>query len=189
MRLTFHPFGWDSSLCLTINKKNYMFAFIKNIYTKITSFGCALEPFLLLAMRLFWGGTLMMAGWGKLHHIADTSHYFASLKIPFPLINAYLVGGIECAGGFCLLAGFLSQLAAIPVICVMLGALLTAHRPALLNVLNDPQNLIVQAPFNYLLTALIILAIGPGIISLDYLIGNLGGSSPKAAPKAPKPKP
>ena len=48
----------------------------------------------------------------------------------------------------------------------LFGAFLTEHREALLNVWNDPQNLIVQLPFNYLLTALIVLAFGPGIILL-----------------------
>ena len=87
-----------------------MFTFFKDFYAKIISFGSVLEPFLLLAMRLFWGGTLMLGGWNKLHHIADTSNYFASLNIPFLLINAYLVGGIECGGGFGLLVVFLSEL-------------------------------------------------------------------------------
>jgi putative oxidoreductase len=121
-------------------------------------------------MRLYWGGSLVLTGWGKLHNISAISDYFSNLGIPLPTINAYLVGTIELVGGFCLLTGLASRLAAIPVIGVLIGAFLTEHRAALLNAWNNPQNLITQLPFNYLLTALIVLAFGPGKVSIDYLI-------------------
>jgi putative oxidoreductase len=143
---------------------------IKKFYLMLIAFGNILQSFLLLTMRLFWGGSLVLTGWGKLHNIPAISQYFSSLNIPFPTINAYLVGSIELVCGFCLLIGLASRLASIPVICVLIGALVTEHRVALLNTWNDPQNFIIQLPFNYLLTALIVLAFGPGKISIDYLI-------------------
>src|SRR5271170_100869 len=125
----------------------------KNFYLMIISVGNSLQPILLLAMRIYWGGSLILTGFGKLYNISAISEYFFSLNIPFPTINAYLVGSIELVGGFCLFIGLASRLASIPVICILVGALLTEHREALLNALNDPQNLIIQLPFNYLLTA------------------------------------
>lgn len=132
--------------------------------------GTWFQSLLLLAMRVYWGSSLMQSGWGKLHHIANISDYFSSLHIPYPTLNAYLVGGIECGGGFCLLIGLASRLAAIPVICVLTGAFLTEHYEALMNAWEDPQNLIVQLPFNYLLMALIVFAFGPGNLSIDFLL-------------------
>ncbi len=148
----------------------------KNFYESLTSVGNSLQSVLLLVMRLYWGGSLAVSGWGKLHNIAGVSDYFASLNIPFPLVNAYLVSGIELIGGVCLLIGLFSRLAALPVIGILIGALLTEHREALFNAWNDPQNLIIQLPFNYLLTALIVFIFGPGKLSVDYLIQKLSGS-------------
>jgi putative oxidoreductase len=147
-----------------------MSSFCKNFYLIIISVGNSLQSILLLAMRIYWGGSLILSGLGKLYNISASSEYFFSLNIPFPTINAYLVGSIECVGGFCLFIGLASRLASIPVICILIGALLTEHREALINALNDPQNLIIQLPFNYLLTAFIVLAFGPGKISIDFLI-------------------
>lgn len=150
-----------------------MLSSCKSCYLTIRSFGTVLQSILLLAMRIYWGGSFLLTGWGKWHNISAISDYFSSLGIPFPTLNAYLVGSIECVGGFCLLIGLASRLASIPLICVMVGALLTEHHEALMNAWNDPQNLITQLPFNYLLTALIVLAFGPGKISVDFLIQKL----------------
>ena len=147
-----------------------MAGFCKNAYCRLTAVGNCFQSFLLLAMRLYWGGSFMLSGWGKWHHVSAIGDYFATLGIPFPLVNAYLVSSIECIGGICLLFGLASRLICIPLICVMMGALLTEHRAALLNTLQDPEQLIAQLPFNYLLTALIVFAFGPGKISVDYLI-------------------
>jgi len=150
-----------------------MLAACKSFYLMIVSFGTVLQSILLLAMRIYWGGSFFLTGWGKWHNISAISDYFSSLNIPFPTLNAYLVGTIECAGGFCLLIGLASRVASIPLICVMVVALLTEHHEALINAWEDPQNLITQLPFNYLLTALIVLAFGPGKISADFFIKKL----------------
>lgn len=147
-----------------------MSSFFQNFYQGLISFGTFIQSILLLAMRVYWGGSFVITGWGKLHNISDVSNYFSSLGIPFPTLNAYMAGSTEFICGFCLLIGLASRLVSIPLICVMIVALLTEHRAALLNAFNDPQNFISQLPFNYLLTALIVLAFGPGKISIDYLI-------------------
>lgn len=122
----------------------------------------------------------MKTGWGKLHHISQISEYFSSLGIPFPTLNAYLAGSTELICGFCLLIGLASRLISIPLIGVMVVAFLTEHHAALINAWQDPQNFINQLPFNYLLTALIVFAFGPGKISVDFLIQKLFFSSSKS---------
>lgn len=150
-----------------------MTRFFYNFYNALISCGTFFQSILLLAMRLFWGGSFMISGWGKLHHISSVSDYFSSLGIPFPTINAYLSGGTELICGFCLLIGLASRLTTLPLIIVMIVALLTEHHAATINAWQDPQNFINQLPFNYLLTALIVFAFGPGKISADFLIQKL----------------
>lgn len=150
-----------------------MKTFCENFYASLTSCGRGFQSILLLAMRLYWGGSLVISGWGKLHNLAGVSEYFASLNIPLPTLNAFLVGSIECFGGFFLLIGLASRLVSLPIIGILIGALLTEHREALINAWQDPQQLINQLPFNYLLTALIIFAFGPGKLSVDFLIQKL----------------
>lgn len=139
-------------------------------YQAIITLGKFLQPILLLALRLYWGYSFMTSGWGKLHNISEVATYFESLHIPFPVANAYLVGYVELIGGFCLLVGFAARLMAIPLIINMIVALITAHREAVANIFNDFQNVINQTPFSYLLVSLIILAFGPGLISVDALL-------------------
>ena len=147
-----------------------MLGLFKNFYVMLICVGNSLQSFLLLAMRMYWGGSLASTGFGKLLDISPISEYFSSLGIPFPTINAYLVGSIEGVCGCCLFIGLASRLASIPIICVLMGAYLTEHRQALLHAWSDPQNFIFQLPFNYLLTALIVFAFGPGKLSIDFLI-------------------
>jgi len=145
----------------------------KKFYRGIIDAGEVFQSFLLLALRLYWGYSFFQAGLGKLNHISNIAGTFASIGIPFPELNAYIVGYIECIGGACLIAGFASRLVAIPLAIVMVVALLTAHSNATFNLINDPDEFINQAPFTYLLTSLIIFAFGPGVISVDFLLEKL----------------
>lgn len=151
----------------------------KNFYLKIRTFGTAFQSILLLAMRIYWGGSFFLSGIGKLYNISVVIDFFSSLEIPFPTISAYLVGSIECIGGLCLLIGLASRLVAIPLMCIMIVALFTTNQEALVNAWEEPQNLISQLPFNYLLTTLIVFAFGPGKISADYLIHKFFFPIPK----------
>jgi putative oxidoreductase len=145
----------------------------KGFYQALIYIGEGFQSILLLAMRLFWGYWFFQSGLGKLKNISSVVEFFNSLGIPFPEINAYIAGSIECIGGLLLLIGFASRLVSIPLAVVMIVALLTAHVGAVKTIFSDPQSFIGQSPFNYLLTALIVFAFGPGKISVDYLIEKL----------------
>jgi putative oxidoreductase len=147
-----------------------MLNFCKKISSAIEGFGVFLQPILLLAIRLYWGGFFMLAGWGKFQDISGTSDFFSSINIPLPLFNAYLVSSVELVGGFCLVVGLFSRIVSVPLICTMIVALITTHSEELKNVLHDSQNLMVQVPFIYLFATLIILAFGAGKLSLDALL-------------------
>jgi len=57
---------------------------------------------------------------------------FESIGIPFPEFSGYMVGGFEMICGMMILAGFLTRLAVIPLIIIMITALFTTKLPILL---------------------------------------------------------
>lgn len=143
--------------------------FLHGIY-RATSLGSYLQSPLLLILRLYFGIQFFVAGFGKLQDINHFIGELNSLHIPFALGNAYLVAFVETIGGFCLAIGFLSRLFAIPLIINMSVAYSTAHVAAVYTIFAKPDLFIAQAPFNFLLTSLIVLAFGPGKFSIDYAL-------------------
>lgn len=125
---------------------------------------------LLFILRLYCGWFLFRAGLAKLQDINSFSNMLVNLGFPFAWLQAYIAAMAECVGGFCLLVGFASRLMAIPVAITMMVAYATAHRNALLGIFNEPKTFSEQAPFIFLLVALIVFAFGPGKWSIDYLI-------------------
>ncbi|WP_340103381.1 DoxX family protein [Rhodohalobacter sp. 8-1] len=57
---------------------------------------------------------------------------FESIGIPIPEFTGYMVGGFEVICGLMVLAGFLTRLAVIPLIIIMITALFTTKLPILL---------------------------------------------------------
>ena len=84
-----------------------------------------------------------------------------------------LAGSTECFGGLLLLAGLASRLISIPLAFTMCVAYATAEHEALAGIFKDPDKFTGATPFLFLLTVLIVLAFGPGVFSLDWLIGRL----------------
>lgn len=128
---------------------------------------------LLLAMRVTWGWGFFRTGMGKLGNFDGTAAYFSSLHIPAPTLNAAAAAATECAGGLLLLAGLGSRVVAVPLTVTMLVAYATAHADSL----GDLDSFVVQAPFPFLVTALVVLAFGPGAFSLDALLARRRAAS------------
>jgi putative oxidoreductase len=134
-----------------------------------------LQSPLLLALRLYFFWQLFLTGQGKLTHLGKISEYFASLFLPFPTLNAFLAGSAETFGSLLLMVGLASRLAAIPVAVTMTVAYLAGDFEAVTHMFSDPDKFVQAAPFPFLLTALIVLAFGPGLFSIDALIGWKAG--------------
>lgn len=147
-----------------------MNSIFSSFYQNLIAFGNTLQPFFLLAIRLFWGWQFFKSGLDKLGDIDSIADYFATLGIPFPGINAYLAAGTEMIGGALLFIGLGTRLAALPLIFTMGVALLTAHREATLMLLDDPIKFIAQGPFTFMMACLTLLIFGPGPISVDGVI-------------------
>jgi len=81
-----------------------------------------------LLLRIYLSPIFIMAGWGKLSDLDNTSYFFGEmLGMPFPGLMAVLAGGTEFLGGIALLIGFATRWFSIPLMITMLVAALTAH--------------------------------------------------------------
>jgi peptide-methionine (S)-S-oxide reductase len=129
-----------------------------------------LQSPLLLILRLFIGWQFFITGKGKLENLDKVVHFFTSLGIPAPELNARFVATLETVGGLLLIVGLFSRLIAIPLVINMLVAYATADRDALVNVFHDADGFTHAEPFLFLLIPAIVLAFGPGVFSLDYLL-------------------
>jgi putative oxidoreductase len=141
-------------------------------YRILIKLGNALRPVLLLAMRVCFGWQLFLTGKGKLMNLDKTAGFFATLNIPMPKLNAIMAGSTECFGGLLLLVGLASRLISIPIAFTMVIAYVTADMEAVRSIFSDTDKFTSAAPFLFLLTAMLVLTCGPGVLSLDAWIGR-----------------
>lgn len=118
-------------------------------------------------MRLLIAFIFIKAGGGKLFGwfggfgIEGVTGFFTKLGIPYPELNAYLVGGTEFFGGILMALGLLTRLVSIPFCVIMLTAILTAHKD------GD-----FYYPLMIFAACLALIDVGAGVLSLDKLIGK-----------------
>ncbi len=143
------------------------FGFFNRIFGAIGSW---FQSPVLLALRLFFGISLVYTGLSKLQDINKFTELLVSLQVPYPEWGAWLAALSEFIGGGLLAIGFLSRIAAVPLIIVMGTAYATAHHESIAAITKDPSLFVSQLPFNYLLTALLVWAFGPGFFSLDHFL-------------------
>jgi putative oxidoreductase len=143
---------------------------IRRAYELLVTVANFLQSPLLLALRIYFFWQLFQAGTGKLSNIEKVIGYFTSLGIPAPAANANFVAGLECFGGLLLIVGLASRPIALMVAISMFVAYWTADRDALMGIISDPDKFVKADPFPYLLTALIVLAFGPGLLSIDAVL-------------------
>ncbi|GAB4225652.1 MAG: DoxX family protein [Chlamydiales bacterium] len=140
---------------------------LRSIYRGCEALASYLQSPFLLIIRLIWGGMFIQTGFGKLMNLQNTSSFFASLDIPYPTLNAFLVGSVETLGGVLLVLGLFTRIATIPLIITMIGAYFLAHYKAIAALTTNPKLFLDQAPFMFLYTCLVLLAFGPGLFSID----------------------
>jgi len=120
----------------------------------------------LLLIRLVCGYAFVLHGWGK---IQNPLHWMGN-ESSVPAIFQALAAVSEFAGGFALIAGFLTRLGAFGIGCTMAVAVYM-HR----FVMGDPfVNLSGGSSYEpasvFLLIALLLVTSGPGRFSLDRSI-------------------
>jgi putative oxidoreductase len=131
-----------------------------------------------LVGRLAVGLLFLSTGWGKVHSLDKVTHFFETLHIPAPGLNAVVVGYSELICGGLLVLGLATRLATFPLMVSMIVAILTAK----LDDLHGLFDLVGFDEFTYLCVLVMIAVIGPGSVSLDRLLAQrLGWERPTAA--------
>jgi putative oxidoreductase len=121
-----------------------------------------------ILIRLIIGGVFLSEGIQKFLFPGDLGvGRFAKIGIPSPEVMAPFVGVLEIVGGVLLLAGFLTRLAAIPLIINMLVAITTTKLPILHK--SGFWTMAHEARVDYamLLGCIFLLIVGAGTWSLD----------------------
>lgn len=152
--------------------ENPLLEFCVTHYNRLVAWSSNLQSLFLFWMRLTWGHQFFLTGSGKLASIDKTIEFFTSLGIVYPVFHAHLVAYLELIGGTCLILGFASRLAALPLVIIMFVALTTAHVHVFTNFLffTNPSSLVNEAPYPFLITSLLVLIFGPGRLSIDAWI-------------------
>jgi putative oxidoreductase len=148
---------------------------IRRAYELFVTAANFLQSPLLLVLRVYFCWQLYLTGKGKLSNIGKVIDFFTSLGIPAPALNAYFVSSLECFGGLLLIIGLASRPIAFMVLISMSVAYLTADLEAVQSIFSDYDKFVKADPFPFLLTALIILAFGPGLLSIDAILKRAVG--------------
>jgi putative oxidoreductase len=145
---------------------------LRPLLARFDALAAFLQSPLLLVIRLYWGIGFAQTGWGKLMNLDRTAGFFESLNIPLPKLNAILAATTETLGGVLLALGLFARPASVPLVFTMLVAYATAHREELMAITSDPGQFFSAAPFLFLFASLLVLAFGPGKLSLDALLAR-----------------
>jgi putative oxidoreductase len=119
-----------------------------------------------LVARIVVGWVFLWAGWGKLQALPRIIETFRNLGIPYPEVLTPFVSGVEFVGGILLLLGFLTRVAAAPLIVVMVVAIISAK----LGGVDSLETLLGFEEVSYLALFLWLAIAGPGPISIDHLL-------------------
>jgi len=104
----------------------------------------------------------------KWNNISDTAAWFASMGIPFPTLNVYMVATFETLGVVLLALGLFTRLISLPLIGTMVVAIVTVH---LGNGFSAGDNGF-EIPLYYLLFLGIFASFGAGKISVDNFLSK-----------------
>jgi len=129
----------------------------------------ALAPVTEPLIRLVAGGSLAIHGYPILFgDTAAAAKFLGSVGFSNPLFFAYVVGVVEFVCGLCLALGFLTRLAALPVIGFLVIAIVTYHWQFGFHWENRG----IEYPLFWAIVVLHFLVRGGGAWSVDALIGR-----------------
>lgn len=129
-----------------------------------------------LIMRIIVGYTFMLAGWGKLNHLAQVTENFAGWGIPFPKLLTPFVSGVEFFGGIMLILGLFTRIPAAMLAVVMIVAI----RSAKWGDVDSLETLLGFEEATYFGAFMWLAIAGPGAASVDRLLVNATGHAEKS---------
>lgn len=121
-----------------------------------------------LLARITLGVVFIESGWGKLHNIPKVVEFFTQLGIPAPEFQAHFVAATELVGGLLVLVGLATRLASIPLAVTMVVALITAKKDDIASF----SDLTGISEFLYIVLFFWLVLAGPGLVSIDAVIGR-----------------
>jgi putative oxidoreductase len=146
---------------------------VEKLYRLLVVAASSLQSPFLLIVRLYWGWQLVQSGWGKLHNIDKVTEFFTSLGLPAPGLTAHFIASLEFVGGVLLILGLASRLIAVALTINMIVAFVVADHDALMSILSNPDKFYAAAPYTFLFASLLVLIFGPGLFSVDAVIGKV----------------
>ena len=135
-----------------------------------------LQSFVLLVIRLAWGLEMYVSGHAHLQNVPQMAKRFHDWGVPAPTFNVYVSGYTEMVGGLLLMFGLGSRLISIPLVFNFIVAILTASKEKVHTLITTPghvdawTDIVDDAAFPFLAAALVVVAFGPGKVSIDYLL-------------------
>ncbi len=136
-----------------------------------------LRPLALLLLRAALGIIFIYHGYPKLFtHTRDAMQGFVHMG--FPSYFVYLAGVIEFFGGFLLILGLFTRIAALLIFLEMCVALVKVH-----GLFANPMNVdVYQFPLMLAAGAFALATVGAGVVSLDHAVFP-EGRKPSKRPK------
>ena len=122
----------------------------------------------LLVVRVVMGVAFILHGWPKIQNPMGWMNAMGGEGVP-SFIQA-LAALAEFGGGIALVLGLLTPLAALGIVCQMLGALFMVHFPMGHPFVAATGGPSYELPLVYLALGILLLVMGPGRWSFDALL-------------------
>lgn len=122
----------------------------------------------LFLVRLVMGAAFILHGWPKLQNPTGWMQAFGLPAAPAAFQVLAVVA--EVGGGIALILGLLTPLAALALVGQMVAALTLVHFPNGDPFVGSPGEASYELALIYLVLALLFLVIGPGKLSVDYVL-------------------
>jgi putative oxidoreductase len=122
----------------------------------------------LLFIRLVLAYGFFTPAMMKLTNVSGIIEWFAEMKLPFPVLNAYLATGTEVLGVILLTLGLATRFISIPLIVTMVVAIVTVHWENGFEAGNNG----FEIPLYYMLMLFVLLTHGAGKWSIDYWLNR-----------------
>ena len=104
-------------------------------------------------------------------HMDSTVAFFVQLGVPLAVVSAYIVAICELLAGLSFVFGCFARVFGLIMSVIMIMAFITAHVDSIISDFNA-NKIIMETPFTYLYTSLILFIFGPGKWSVDAATGK-----------------
>lgn len=139
---------------------------IRALHLRLVSILSKLNWLPLLIARLTVGWIFAESGWGKLTAIEPVIKFFTDLHLPAPVFQAHLVAYTELIAGSCLLLGFATRYACVPLIITMIVAITKVIAPEA----DELSDYLSASEYLYIVLMVVLIIYGAGKASLDQLL-------------------